>query len=138
MPTAPLKPCAHAGCPELVTGRSRCDAHTKARRQLDDSARPSAAARGYGAKWQRYREQYLRANPLCGFCSRRGVVAAATVVDHIVPHRGDQKLFWRTSNHQALCTTCHNVEKQRIERAGTRSVVPATEGGAKSLGPSKV
>ena len=26
------------------------------------------------------------------------VVEAATVVDHIVPHRGDQKLFSRRSN----------------------------------------
>jgi 5-methylcytosine-specific restriction protein A len=25
------------------------------------------------------------------------------VVDHIVPHRGDKKLFWDSSNWQALC-----------------------------------
>ena len=32
----------------------------------------------------------------------------ATVVDHIIPHRGDQKLFWDQNNWQALCKSCHD------------------------------
>lgn len=45
-------------------------------------------------------------------------MAAAKVVDHITPHRGDSKLFWDTSNWQALCTPCHSGTKQAEERTG--------------------
>jgi len=37
-----------------------------------------------------------------------GRLNAATVVDHIVPHKGDAVLFWKQSNWQALCRDCHN------------------------------
>ncbi|WP_390622926.1 HNH endonuclease [Ralstonia syzygii] len=37
----------------------------------------------------------------------------ATVVDHIVPHKGDQHLFWRRSNWQALCKACHDRKTAR-------------------------
>ncbi|MCT9125512.1 HNH endonuclease [Cupriavidus gilardii] len=30
------------------------------------------------------------------------------MVDHIVPHKGDSKLFWSRSNWQALCKPCHD------------------------------
>ncbi|WP_295219971.1 HNH endonuclease signature motif containing protein, partial [Ruminococcus sp.] len=33
---------------------------------------------------------------------------AATVVDHIIPHRGDPHLMWDESNWQALCKSCHD------------------------------
>ena len=57
----------------------------------------------YGAKWQAARVVYLAEHPCCAMCAQRGVVAAATVVDHVVPHRGDMALFWRRSNWQPLC-----------------------------------
>lgn len=63
----------------------------------------TAAQRGYGYKWQQARAQYLREHPLCVMCRADDRVTAATVVDHIVPHRGDQSLFWRRSNWQSLC-----------------------------------
>ncbi len=34
----------------------------------------------------------------------------ATVVDHIIPHRGDQKLFWDENNWQGLCEHHHNTK----------------------------
>ncbi|MFC3169415.1 HNH endonuclease signature motif containing protein [Paracoccus fontiphilus] len=43
--------------------------------------------------------------------------AEATLVDHITPHRGNQALFWKRSNWQALCTPCHNRHKQRQENS---------------------
>ena len=54
----------------------------------------TTAARGYGGRWQRARLLFLQANPLCVFCERVGRVELASVVDHILPHRGDQDLFW--------------------------------------------
>lgn len=73
-----------------------------------DQRRPSAAKRLYGRKWQKARLQFLRANPLCVECEREGITRAATVVDHIVPHKQDLKLFWDRSNWQPLCTPHHN------------------------------
>jgi 5-methylcytosine-specific restriction enzyme A len=70
--------------------------------------RPSSAARGYGYRWQKYRAAYLAANPLCVECLKRGETTAATVVDHVVPHRGDQVLFWAPTNHQPLCKPDHD------------------------------
>lgn len=80
--------------------------------------RKTASQRGYGGKWRKARLLYLADNPLCVFCSDRGIVEAATVVDHIIPHKGDQKLFWKQSNWQPLCTTCHNKIKKIIENGG--------------------
>lgn len=67
-----------------------------------------STARGYGYRWQKARERHLQAHPLCIECEREGCVTAATVVDHRIPHRGDQALFWDESNWDSLCTTHHN------------------------------
>lgn len=75
----------------------------------------TSTRRGYGYKWQKAREAFLRENPLCVMCTAQGVVTVATVVDHITPHRGDQSLFWRRSNWQSLCSTHHSRDKQREE-----------------------
>ncbi|MBL5979742.1 HNH endonuclease [Comamonas sp. NyZ500] len=76
----------------------------------------TAAQRGYGYKWQQARAQFLREHPLCVMREAAGQVEAATVVDHITPHRGDQSLFWRRSNWQSLCGTHHSRDKQREEQ----------------------
>ena len=76
----------------------------------------SAAKRGYGHKWRVYRLSFLKANPLCVYCAKTGRVTIATVVDHIVPHRGDMTLFWQASNHQALCKACHDSVKRQQKR----------------------
>lgn len=83
-----------------------------------DQRRGSSAERGYGYKWQKARADYLREHPLCVFCQRRGRVTTATIVDHIEPHKGDLKLFWRRSNWQGLCKPCHDIDKQRLEKGG--------------------
>lgn len=75
----------------------------------------SSTKRGYGYKWQKARELFLKANPLCVYCECNGTITAANVVDHIEPHRGDQTLFWDRSNWQSLCSSCHSSVKQREE-----------------------
>lgn len=79
----------------------------------------SAAKRGYDYRWQMARVAFLRAHPLCVFCQRAGRLTAASVVDHVVPHRGDQALFWDSSNWQPLCKPCHDGTKKEIENSGT-------------------
>lgn len=75
----------------------------------------SSAKRGYGYKWQQARLVFLAANPLCVFCDREGRTTAATVVDHITPHKGDMTLFWDRANWQPLCKPCHDSVKQKQE-----------------------
>ncbi len=76
----------------------------------------TAAERGYGHRWRKARASFLREHPLCAMCLADGLTVAATVVDHINPHRGDQSLFWDNSNWQPLCASCHSGAKQREER----------------------
>jgi 5-methylcytosine-specific restriction protein A len=64
--------------------------------------------RGYTAQWSKAAKAFLREHPLCVKCRERGRVEAATCVDHITPHKGDQTLFWDVTNWQSLCTVCHN------------------------------
>lgn len=80
----------------------------------------TSAQRGYGYKWQKAREGFLRSHPLCVMCEAEGRVTVATVVDHIVPHRGDQKLFWDKSNWQSLCKRHHDSDAQKKDNALSR------------------
>lgn len=72
----------------------------------------------YGTAWRRFRKRFLQEHPLCVMCEQQGLLTGATVVDHIIPHRGDLELFWRDGNHQALCKTHHDSAKQRAEKSG--------------------
>ena len=72
-----------------------------------DRVRGGADARGYNARWRRARIAFLQKHPLCAECQREGKLTPATVVDHIIPHRGDQRLFWDKTNWQPLCKDCH-------------------------------
>ncbi|AJO76485.1 HNH endonuclease [Pseudomonas sp. MRSN 12121] len=81
------------------------------------ATKETSAQRGYGYKWQKAREVWLRDNPLCVYCERAGRVAAGVVVDHKVAHRGDMDLFWDRSNWQTLCKHCHDSVKQAEEAA---------------------
>lgn len=113
----PFKPCSKPGCGTLTHGRY-CDKHEHTERQRAEQARGTSAQRLYGYRWQQARAAYIAAHSLCVMCLSEGRTTATTVVDHIVPHRGDPILFWDQDNWQSLCTTCHNSTKQRQERAG--------------------
>lgn len=118
MPKAPLRQCAVTGCPGMAApGSSRCEDHGRQQQQLYDADRGTSTERGYDARWRRARASYLRLHPLCVECERQGSSRAATVVDHITPHKGDQDLFWNTMNWQPLCAEHHNAKSAR-ERAG--------------------
>lgn len=80
----------------------------------------SSAERGYDSRWRKAREIFLRSNPLCVMCEVEGRAEAATVVDHITPHKGDQALFWDQSNWQPLCKLHHDSDKKVLEQSGER------------------
>ena len=113
MPRRPNTPCKHPGCPALVPyGQAYCPEHAP----LHTSDRKATAERGYGSRWQKARLRFLRAHPLCAVCWKEGKATPATVVDHIVPHRGDPKLFWDEANWQPLCKHHHDVKTMTEDR----------------------
>lgn len=99
MPMSAPRPCLTPGCPALVRERARCPEHERKR----DRERGTAHDRGYDARWRKARLAWLMWHPLCAECQRHGRTTAARVVDHIVPHKGDQQLFWDQTNWQSLC-----------------------------------
>ena len=114
MPIQPKKPCRHPGCPNLTYDKY-CEVHARVDR------RASAHERGYTSKWRRLSKLYLKAHPLCEECKRQGKLTPATVVDHIVPHRGNEHLRWSESNWQSLCKPCHD------KKTGTYDSTPKYE-----------
>lgn len=54
-------------------------------------------------------------------CLKDDTVTAASVCDHIEPHRGDVGKFW-SGPFQSLCSPCHNSLKQSEERGNIRDV----------------
>ena len=78
------------------------------RKRAYDNHRESSHKRGYGKRWQAARKGWIAKNPLCVMCLTEGRTTAAAEVDHIIPHRGDMKLFWDRKNWQSLCKTHHS------------------------------
>jgi 5-methylcytosine-specific restriction protein A len=112
MPRKPAKPCSFRGCPKLTSSRY-CEKHQK---EVDSDY--NRTSRPYkhlynSSKWRKLRLLFLREYPLCEQCKRKGVIKAAEVVDHVTPHKGDERLFWDESNWQALCKECHDRKTAR-------------------------
>ena len=97
-------------CGNRVQANTICACQVR-RKALADLYRPNARQRGYTRPWDKERAIYLLANPTCARCP-----APATVVDHIMAHKGNQALFWNRANWQPLCGTHHNSWKQSQER----------------------
>ena len=112
MPRSPKVPCGHPGCPNLVEpGKKFCLTHLKEHKEY---TRP-AAERGYTYEWRKASKAFIKEHPLCAICFKKGKLTAATVVDHIFPHRGDPVLFWDKDNWQALCKPCHDEKTLKEE-----------------------
>ena len=47
------------------------------------------------------------------FCQAEGKVVPATVVDYIIPYRGDQKLFWDQTNWDPYARVSRNTVECR-------------------------
>jgi 5-methylcytosine-specific restriction enzyme A len=130
MPTRVLSPCSKAGCLTLVKGSGYCREHAYLRdayRALYEASRLGANRRGYNGRWKKYAARFLVAHPLCADPYHRhvGVVTPSFQVDHVTPHKGDRKLFWDPTNHQALCASCGGY-KSAIE-AGGRAESPTQQ-----------
>lgn len=69
-------------------------------------------------RWHKMRARQLRDNPLCSLHLELGRSEPATIVDHKIPHHGDETLFFDEANLQSMCKPCHDKHKQRQEKSG--------------------
>lgn len=123
MPIAPKKPCGYPGCPALVDSNvPRCEQHKRVTTKHYDATRGSSTKRGYDSRWQKARATFLRQNSLCVDCKANGLIKEATEVDHEIPHKGNQQLFWDTSNWRARCKSCHSIKTARTDGGFGRNV----------------
>lgn len=127
---AVLKLCAARGCDELaLPGLAHCDDHERDRQDREakrrSEAKLSSTAREghalYKSKWwTSARLAFLKRHPLCVECQSVGLVVPAEHVDHVVPHRGNLKLFRDRRNWQPLCRSCHSRKTAREVWHGDR------------------
>ncbi|WP_069648969.1 HNH endonuclease [Caloranaerobacter ferrireducens] len=111
MPRKPKRMCSYPGCPELTEGRY-CEKHQKEETKKYNRSRKYKKLYN-SSRWQRLRKKVLTKHPLCVECEKAGRLTTATVVDHIIPHRGDEDLFWDEDNLQSLCKSCHDKKTAR-------------------------
>lgn len=116
-PQKAKRPCLSSGCKDFASNKGYCDKHQSRVKQRDRD-RGTAHQRGYDARWSKERDEFLRQHPLCVECRKKDYINPATVVDHIIPHKGDQTLFWDKTNWQPLCETHHNIKTATEDRGG--------------------
>lgn len=115
MASAAKRRCLTLHCNAIAVDKGRCTEHKQ------DAGKRSERATEWHAlynctAWRRYRLSYLADHPLCvdPFLDH-GPLVAATVVDHVKPHRGDYGMFWDGWNHQALCGPCNSKKAAKYE-----------------------
>lgn len=117
--------CATPGCSRPAPpGQSRCEPHRLERQRASNAGKPSAAARGYDAKWRKFRRQYLAIHPTCVECG-----AAATDVDHVDGLGPLGPRGYDEANCAAMCRPCHARKTARHDGSFGRARDPLLEGG---------
>ena len=120
MALKPLRPCRKPGCGAL-TREGSCPEH-----------KPAKTPRRESAQWHGWysldiwtkelRPEQLMREPFCRMCLAMVPPARtrATVVDHVIPHRGDWQLFVDANNHQSLCKHHHDQKTAREQNEKRR------------------
>jgi 5-methylcytosine-specific restriction protein A len=67
-------------------------------------------------RWREASREFRKLHPLCAECRRQGRTKPAIGVDHVIPHRGNMRLFWDTNNWESLCHDCHSAKTGRERR----------------------
>lgn len=117
MPSKPKKPCAVKNCPELAdAGHAYCTRHELEKGAEFDRKRP---VRLYDtARWRTERRQFLNDNPYCIDCQSIGETVKATIVDHQIPHKNNETLFWDKSNWRPRCKRHHDIKTATEDGGG--------------------
>jgi 5-methylcytosine-specific restriction protein A len=103
------KICNRPGCNELIDITERyCLKHTEnaTSNKPFENAKRSNGGFYNTCRWRMLRKQHLKENPYCVKCGNRD----SLTVDHVVPPRGNEDLFFDLDNLQTLCETCHRAK----------------------------
>lgn len=107
--------CHKHGCfCAALEGKHYCSRHigleaSWGRRTMPERKRSRAWHGLYAsARWRRESREFLSEFPYCAVCGQ-----PASVVDHIVPHRGDESIFFDRRNWQPLCHAHHGAKTMR-------------------------
>jgi 5-methylcytosine-specific restriction protein A len=107
--TAPLRYCATPRCPNKVTS-GHCAQHQQ--RTLAEHKRFTKGK--YGRPWRRAVAAWIAEDPdtrvFCVDCKAEGRLVLGDETDHIIPHRGDDTLFWDRSNWARRCKAHHSAK----------------------------
>jgi 5-methylcytosine-specific restriction protein A len=77
--------------------------------------RRNAAERGYDARWQDRRKQYIQEHPLCELCMTEGRTRVAALVHHKHAIRQGGNVFPDDDGLMSVCRECHpKVERMLI------------------------
>lgn len=74
------------------------------------------------AAWARLRKAKLSDVPLCETCTMRGRQVIAEAVDHIVSIASGGEAFPSMDGLRSLCTPCHSIKTNALDRAGGKGV----------------
>ena len=78
--------------------------------------RPASDPRYHSPRWTKLSKAWRINHPLCERCRQRGIIRAATCVDHIVPWPICADSFYDRSNLQALCDECNHLKGQQDKK----------------------
>lgn len=114
------RPCTYPLCPHVTNHPTGyCEQHLTLYHRQVNANRGTSTERGYNYRWHKASKLFLNEHPLCAICLKKDppVIRAAECVDHIVPHKGNQELFWDVNNWQSACLQCNSEKAAREEGA---------------------
>lgn len=117
MANAPQRPCLR--CRKKLTLEKYChlckpiiEAKKKKENLVYEKKRGSSQERGYDSAWKKASKEWLRKHRWCNICK----IKPAELVDHIIPHKGNKKLFWDDKNNwQPSCKSCNSSKAAKYE-----------------------
>lgn len=103
MALAPLRPCRHHGCHELVR-----DGYCEEHRAEKWVKRAGAPRHGSTRAWRELRQKKLQASPLCELCGRIGRTTIAVEVHHTERVADTGQVIVPIDDLMSVCRPCHN------------------------------
>ena len=112
MPRKPKRPCAYPGCSILSEDRYCKEHKKKVNRDYDKYSRKQDIRKMYGRCWSRIRKRYVKENPFCEECFKKGLLIPVDEVHHIIPLSAGGT--HDSNNLMSLCRSCHTKKHMEI------------------------
>ena len=112
MPWKAKKPCKYPGCARLTDGKYCAEHEPLMKGYYNRFARGYDTHERYGNAWQKIRDRYIKAHPICEKCAEAGRYVKASLVHHVKPLADGGT--HDEENLMSLCVACH----EKIHRRG--------------------